>query len=93
MPTATMNISLPEPMKDFIEEQAREQGFGTVSEYMRTVIRDLQKEKAKAKVDALLLEGLGSGPATPMTDKDWEDIKLEVRRRHLRRGSRGKSNR
>jgi antitoxin ParD1/3/4 len=93
MPTATMNISLPENMKEFVETQAREQGFGTLSEYMRTVIRQLQNDKKRAKVDALLLEGLNSGPAKPMTAKDWDDIKSEVRGRHVRRTKQGKQQR
>lgn len=86
---ATMNISLPDAMKAFIEEQAAKGGFGTVSEYMRAIIRDAQRRCAeRERIDALLLEGLDSGPATPMTSDDWEEIRREVHRRHAERQGR-----
>ena len=40
---------------------------------------DLRQE-AQAKLDALLQEGLDSGPSTPMTAEDWTDIRREVKR-------------
>ncbi len=85
---ATMNISLPDPMKQFVEEQAQKEGFGTVSEYLRSIIREVQKRKAKQELEAKLHEGLESGPATPMTTEDWDYIRREVRRRHAVRQGR-----
>jgi antitoxin ParD1/3/4 len=86
---ATMNISLPDEMKSFIEEQSTKKGFGTVSEYMRTLIREVQERQAKReRVDALLLEGLDSGPATPLTKADWKTIRNEVHQRHAARQGR-----
>jgi antitoxin ParD1/3/4 len=75
---ATMNISLPDPMKEFVEAQAAQEGYGSVSEYLRAVIRDVQKRKAKKELEAKLLEGLMSGPAEPMTREDWDSIEREV---------------
>jgi antitoxin ParD1/3/4 len=74
---ATMNVSLPDEMKIFVETQAAEAGFGTVSEYLRSVIRDLQKRKAKQNLEAKLREALMSGPAEPMTREDWDEIERE----------------
>jgi antitoxin ParD1/3/4 len=86
---ATMNISLPDEMKAFVESQAAQQGFGTVSEYMRSLIRDIQQRQARrAHVDERLLEALDSGPATPLTRADWESIRGEVHRRHASRRGR-----
>lgn len=83
---ATMNISLPDDMKAFIEAEAARQGFGTVSEYMRAVIRETQAKAARRRqVDALLLEGLDSGPATPFTAEDWESIHRTLAERHAAR--------
>ena len=59
---ATMNVSLPDEMKTFVETQAAKEGFGTTSEYLRSVIRDAQKRLAKQALEAKLLEGL-EGPA------------------------------
>ena len=75
---ATMNISLPDEMKAFVEDQASEMGFGTVSEYVRAIIREVQeRHKERERLDALLLEGLDSGPASPLTKADWDHIRRE----------------
>jgi antitoxin ParD1/3/4 len=74
---ATMNISLPDEMKAFVEDQATQEGFGTTSEYLRSVIRDLQKRKAKQILEAKLREALMSGPSEPMTREDWDEIERE----------------
>jgi antitoxin ParD1/3/4 len=74
---ATMNVSLPDEMKAFVEAQATKEGFGTTSEYLRSVIRDVQKRQAKQELEAKLLEGL-QGPAVPMTREDWDSIKREA---------------
>jgi antitoxin ParD1/3/4 len=72
---ATMNISLTEDLKAFVEAEAARKGFGTVSEYMCSVIRETQERAARrARIDSLLIEGLDSGPATPLTDSDWKSI-------------------
>jgi antitoxin ParD1/3/4 len=77
-PMATMNISLPDDMKAFVEDEAAKKGFGTVSEYVRAIIRDVQERQAeRERLDAFLIEGLDSGPATPLTKKDWERIRRE----------------
>lgn len=86
---ATMNISIPDEMKAFVEEQAAKGGFGTVSEYMRVLIRGVQERQAeRERVDALLLAGLDSGPATLLTPADWESIRQEVHKRHAARQAR-----
>jgi antitoxin ParD1/3/4 len=60
-PMATMNISLPGEMKAFIEQQAARGGFGTVSENMRDLIRELMDRQAERdRIDGLLLAGLDS---------------------------------
>ncbi len=84
---ATMNISLPDAMKSFVEDQAAKRGFETVSEYVRSILREVQERHAeRERIDALLLEGLNSGPPEPMTDQDWDFIRSEARRRAARKG-------
>ena|SRR5262249_55266710 len=86
---ATMSISLPDSMKEFIEAQAAKKGFGTVSEYVRSVIREVQERQAeRERIDGLLIEGLDSGPAAPMTRTDWDGIRNEVQKRHAARQGR-----
>jgi antitoxin ParD1/3/4 len=74
----TMNVSLPKEIKQFIEEQVTKGGYGTAGEYVRSLIRDAQLRAAKEELEAKLLEGLDSGPATPMTKADWDELKRRV---------------
>ena len=87
---ATMSISIPDEMKAFVEEQAgAKAGFGTVSEYMRVLIRGVQEQQPRReRVDGLLLAGLDAGPATLLTPVDWESIRQEVHKRHAARQER-----
>jgi antitoxin ParD1/3/4 len=74
MDMTTLNISLPENLKAFAEEQADIGGYTSVSEYLRELLRADQRQKAALKLDAIILEGINSGPATPMTKTNWEAI-------------------
>jgi Arc/MetJ-type ribon-helix-helix transcriptional regulator len=42
--------------------------------------RDLKHTEEKARVEALLIAGLDSGPSTPMTSGDWDEIERAGRR-------------
>ncbi|MEA5598780.1 MAG: type II toxin-antitoxin system ParD family antitoxin [Richelia sp. RM2_1_2] len=75
----SMNISLPESMRTYVEEQVASGGYGSASEYFRELVRLDKKRKATERVEAMLLEGLNSGNATSMTDEDWEDVRQAVR--------------
>ena len=76
----TMNISLPDQLKDFVDDQVGSGRYSTVSEYVRDLIRDDEKRKAQDRLEALLMEGLQSGEATEMTRQDWTDIRAEALR-------------
>ena len=63
---STMNISLPEQMKAFAEAQTRDGRYANVSDYMRDLIRkDQERRQAIAEIQALVDEGLASGPSKP----------------------------
>ena len=63
---ATMNISLPEAMKTFVDDQVSGGGYGSVSEYVRELVRRDQKERAQNRLETLLLQGLDSGDPLPL---------------------------
>ena len=67
---ATMNISLPDQLRAFIDDQVAEHGYGTSSEYIRMLVR---KEQAIAKVRSLLLQGANSPRTEPVTDAYFEE--------------------
>jgi antitoxin ParD1/3/4 len=81
----SMNISLPDSMRQFVEVQVSNGAYGTISEYFRGLVREDKKRKAQEQLEELLLAGLNSGEATPMTEQDWTDIRAEVKRRALAR--------
>jgi antitoxin ParD1/3/4 len=56
----TVTISLPDSLKAFIDSQLATKGYGNVSEYFRTLLRDAQAKEEEARLEALLLEGLAS---------------------------------
>ena len=66
----TMNISLTDPLKHFIDKEVRDGGFAGTSDYMRDLIRKRQREKAEDALSSLVAEGLASGPAIP-ADAAW----------------------
>ena len=76
----SMNISLPEPLKAFVDRQVAAGRYGTASEYVRELIRADEKKKAEERLEALLLEGLQSKEA-PLTREDWAALRREARSR------------
>jgi len=52
----TMNISLPEPLKDFVDRQIAAGRYSSASEYVRELIRNDEKQKAEEHLAALLRE-------------------------------------
>ena len=72
-----MNISLPEPLKEFVDTQIASGRYSSVSEYVRALIRDDEKHKAEERLEALLLEGLESEEAK-LSHSDFEDIRKEA---------------
>jgi len=73
----SMNISLPDPLKKFVDGQVAEGRYSSVSEYMRELIRADEKRKAEDRLEALLLEGM-SGEESELTQDDWKAIRKEA---------------
>ena len=85
--TTTMNVSLPETMKSFVEERLDEGGYGTASEYIRDLIRADQKRRAEAQLETLLLERLQN---TAAIEFDVNQVKAEFTERIIERGKKSK---
>jgi len=77
----TMNISLPDPMKQYVEEQVTAGGYSSASEYVRELVRTDQKRKAKDQLENILLEALQSGDAVDITPRMWEELRQKIRTR------------
>jgi antitoxin ParD1/3/4 len=76
---ATMNVSLPDPMKDWVEAQVKGGKYANSSDYVRDLIRQDQmyQEQRQALVQALI-EGEESGSAGKL---DMEEVKRKARQR------------
>lgn len=76
MSTATMNISLPERLKEKIQNRITESDFSNPSDYVRHLVReDLTKQQEQAKLARLIQEGIDSG----ISEKPGEQIFAEIR--------------
>jgi len=74
----TMNISLPDSLKDFVDQRVTSSGYGTSSEYVRDLIR---RDKDRLQLRTLLLEGAAS-PVTGVADADYFDsLRKTIRKR------------
>ncbi len=75
---ATMNISLPDRMKSWVEEQTRDGRYGNASDYVRDLIRrDQERRDQIAMLQSLIDEGLASG----RSDRTLADLMSEARKR------------
>ena len=72
-----MNISLPETLKHFVDEQVTKGGFSTVSDYLLELIREAQRRTDREELEAKLLAGLQS-PTHQMSADDWTALRERV---------------
>lgn len=86
----SMNISLPEPMKQYVDEQVDAGNYSSASEYMRELVRADQQRREKERLEMLLLESLDSGKSIEITPEMIDDLRTRVRTRaKSRQRSRG----
>ncbi len=75
---ATMNVSLPDPMKDWVEAQSKTGRYANASDYVRDLIRKDQERATKTlALQRLIDEGLASG----VSERGLEEIFAEARAR------------
>ena len=82
MEMTSLNVSLPKVVKEYVEAQAAGEGYSTPSEYIRELIRDDRKRRAREKVEAALLEGLSSRPAKAISSSRWAQKRRALRQKH-----------
>jgi antitoxin ParD1/3/4 len=78
---STMNISLPDSLKAFVDEQVSQRGYGSSSEYVRELIR---KDHDRLLLRGLLLKGAASAPSTPVDAAYFGALRDVVRQRARR---------
>lgn len=73
---STMNISLPDNLKSFVDEQVNQRGYGTSSEYVRELIR---RDRDRLQLRGLLLAGASSTPAAPADATYFDGLREQIR--------------
>ena len=73
---STMNISLPDSLKAFVDEQVSQRGYGTSSEYVRELIR---RDQDRLQLRNLLLAGAWSAPTAQVTETYFEGLRERAR--------------
>ncbi len=74
----TMNISLPEELKAFVDSRIQADGYGTSSEYMRELIR---RDKDRMQFRQYLVDGMNAKPAGPMNAAYFDSLRASVKSR------------
>jgi putative addiction module CopG family antidote len=80
-----MTIQLTTSREEFVRTLVRDGRYGSEAEVIDEALRLLEQRDSQAdaenrRVEALLIEGLNSGPSTPMTSDDWDEIEREGQR-------------
>jgi len=74
---STMNVSLPEALRSFVESQVTEQHYGSTSEYVRYLIR---RDQERVALRQLLLAGAASEPTGPADEAWFDRVRGQARR-------------
>lgn len=74
-----LNISLPEQVQTFVEEQAIAADFNSANEYVyHLILREQERVAQQERIESLLLEGLESGEPVEATDDWWEEKRSQL---------------
>jgi antitoxin ParD1/3/4 len=73
MTTVTMNISLTNDLKAFVDSRIQARGYSSASEYMRDLVRRDEERASEERFKALIQAGLDSGP----DPRPWEELREE----------------
>ncbi|MGI9373880.1 MAG: type II toxin-antitoxin system ParD family antitoxin [Hyphomicrobiales bacterium] len=73
---ATMNISLPDQMRSWVEDCVRSGRYANASDYVRDLIRrDKDREVAVEQIQQMITEGIASGVSEKSVDEVWAEVK------------------
>lgn len=73
---STMNISLPNELKSFVDARIKAEGYGSSSEYMRELIR---RDRDREQFRQYLLDGVSSKPAGRMDGAYFASLRKQIK--------------
>ena len=71
----TMNVSLPDELKTFVDERVTHDGYGSTSEYVRDLIR---RDRERGELRNLVLEGANSGPGVVVDAAYFDALRQRI---------------
>jgi antitoxin ParD1/3/4 len=77
MRMTSINIMLPEELKDYVEEQTKG-AYGSTNEFICHLIRQDQRRRVKQRLEELLIEGLESGESVEADEAFWTELETET---------------
>ena len=87
MSNTSMNVSLPETLKEYVQERVAEGIYSNPSDYVRALIRADMKRRGHKQLEAMLLEGLNSGEPEEVTPEYLAKLRREVGEIIARKGT------
>jgi antitoxin ParD1/3/4 len=74
----SLNISIPESMKAFVDQQVARKGYSDASAYFQALVEAEQSRNRRGEIEEQLAVALDS-PSTEMTAQDWDSIRQRGR--------------
>lgn len=71
----TMNISLPDQLRDWVDGQVTSRGYGNTSEYVRELIR---RDRERERLRSLLIDGVQSAPGAVADEAFFEGLRVRA---------------
>jgi antitoxin ParD1/3/4 len=78
MAVTSMNVSLPEGLKDYVKERVAAGDYSTPSDFVRDLIRADMQRRGRQKLERMLLEGTASGEAEEVTPDYLAELRNEA---------------
>ena len=75
MATETMNISLPEQLRGFVDAQVNGGSYGSASEFVRELIRNEQRRQAQSSLALFIQAGIDSGNKGEWTPDQFKALR------------------
>ena len=77
---ASLNVSMPDELRQFVDKRTKEGHFSTPTEYVRHLIREDQKRRAEDRLERLLLESLDSGDFEEVTPEFFNRLRSLIKK-------------
>ncbi len=78
----TYSITVPDDVAEIVKEKAANRGFHSPADFLQALIASALDQEDRDRLEAMLIEGLESGPPIEATEKFWREFKDELNLNH-----------